>query len=190
MSAIGHERTLTDARNAAPSLAIGPERPSESHCRNYLHLVAIDYDPSGDENCRCIPWNGVWMKTFVKFFALVAVMFVGFVGGQMSSSPGIAERFNEQVAFVQANKVQQYFYVLRSVQADLEQGCSQSASKRVTHEIAMGSMFLAEHVQAWPQGAMAASLETRDPELLKKLRSQTVDWTRTYSVPDCSPSSS
>jgi len=128
------------------------------------------------------------MKVFIKSIAIVVLMLVAFVGGRMSAYPGIAARFNKQIAFVQANKTWQYFHVLREVQADLEKGCSQSANDRVKQEIETGSMFLAEHVQAYPGGALAEMIERRDPKLLAQLRSQPVDWSRTYPVPTCSPS--
>ena len=44
------------------------------------------------------------MKIFIKSIAIVVLMLVAFVGGRMSAYPGIAARFNEQIAFVQANK--------------------------------------------------------------------------------------
>jgi len=127
------------------------------------------------------------MKIAAKVLVTALILLVAFVAGRLSASENAAARSGEAIEFVQAEKVRQHLADLRQLQTYLGKGCSLSAKEKVKNEIEASLMFLAEHVRAYPRGVLATMLETREPESMEELRGQTVDWSRTFRVPECNP---
>ncbi|MBU8977749.1 hypothetical protein JI752_016495 [Lysobacter sp. MMG2] len=130
------------------------------------------------------------MKTFAKFLGVVVLMIGAFALGFVAAPPGKSSRLGEQVQFVQADRAVQSIATFREVQDYLEKGCSLSATRLVAEQIELNMMLLAEHVRDYPDGVFVGMLKKRDPELLNRIRSQRVDWGRTYVVPECTSNAS
>lgn len=130
------------------------------------------------------------MRVLAKILGIGFIVALAFLVGRASVVANVSTRSGEQIQFVQAEKVRQNLSAFREVQEYLEQGCSLSAKRKVDEEIEVNVMFLAEHVQAYPDGVLVAMLKARDPGMLEQLRNQEVNWGRVYMVPECVSSSS